>query len=104
MTISVVTPTHRGLPVIQDAYASLCAQTYADWQWVVVPNNGVVLSEEMLGDPRIRVVPFTGKPIDGARHSIGALKHFACDYATGDVYLELDDDDVLSPECLATFA
>jgi O-antigen biosynthesis protein len=104
MMISVITPTHRGIPTILDAYESLRAQTYADWQWVIVPNNGAQLSEEMLGDPRIRVVPFTGKPIDGQRYSIGALKHFACDYATGGVYLELDDDDVLSPDCLATFA
>jgi glycosyltransferase involved in cell wall biosynthesis len=99
--ISVFTPTHRGMPIIDDAYKSLLAQTYTDWEWVVAPNNGALLSEEMSRDARVRIIPYTQ---EGDTFSIGALKHFCCDHATGDIYLELDDDDVLGPDCLAKIA
>ena len=102
MTVSVITPTHRGMPILQDAYDSLLAQTYGEWEWVLAPNNGAQISEMIANDPRVRLYPYENPA--GESFSIGALKHFCCDHATGDVYLELDDDDVLGPDCLQEVA
>jgi len=106
MKISVFTPTHRGIsrPWLQETWESLLEQTYTDWQWVVVPNNGAVLSENITSSDKVRVVPYTGKPLDDGRNSIGALKKFACQYCTGDIYVELDDDDLLTPDALEVLA
>jgi len=100
--ISVFTPTHRGAerPWLLEAWESILEQTYTDWQWVLVPNNGAVLPESITSDERVLVVPFTGESLEDGRNSIGALKSFACDHCTGDVYVELDDDDLLTPNAL----
>ena len=36
---SVVTPVYNGAPFIRDCYESLAAQTFADWEWVVVDDG-----------------------------------------------------------------
>lgn len=95
---SVFTPTHdpRWLP---DAYRSLVAQTHRDWEWVVVPNGSKLpeIPADIRADPRVKIVP--------SRHDkIGALKRLACSVASGDVFVELDHDDTLTPAALAALA
>lgn len=90
--ISVITPTHN--PIwLNDLYNSLLAQTYKDWEWIIVPNNGAVIPE--FEDKRVKIVPL---PIETNR--IGALKRFACKHACGDYILEADHDDILVENCL----
>ena len=95
MKFSVITPTHDTRWLI-DAYRSLVAQQHADWEWVVAPNNGAADDSAISSDPRVKVcpVPFESR-------SIGALKQFAFTQGTGDVLVELDHDDMLTPDCLA---
>jgi len=89
--ISVFTPTHRDI-YLRHAYASLKAQTYTDWEWVILANNGVKIPD--FGDPRVKVfyTHETGK--------VGTLKKMACGFCTGDYLVELDHDDELTPDCL----
>jgi O-antigen biosynthesis protein len=89
--ISVITPTHDE-KYLSQAYASLQRQTLHDWEWVLVTNRGV---NATFDDPRVRVI---NVPYDLDR--IGALKRFACQSSRGDIYLELDHDDILMPTCL----
>jgi hypothetical protein len=95
MRFSVFTPSHAPRYLL-DCYRSLQAQTYPDWEWIVVLNSGaeVALFED---DPRVEVY---GPPCTNGLHGIGALKRWACDRARGDVFVELDHDDLLHPECL----
>ena len=92
MRISVFTPTNN-TKWLNQLYDSLVEQTHIDWEWVVVPNHGVKV--DLPEDPRIKIVPI---PFDTIR--IGALKNFACSHASGEIYLECDHDDVLTPDCL----
>ena len=101
MTISVFTPTHdpRYLP---ETYDSLKIQDCGDFEWVIVPNGKCVLADipgEISKDKRVRIVPFEGK-MDG-KPRIGLLKKFACDQCKGDLFVELDHDDMLMPGVLA---
>ena len=100
--ISVITPTHNTDPkVLARTFASLKNQTYADWEWVVWddsthdgPWNQLW---GMCSDERHRIRPYRGMTYNGP---IGAVKRNAFMVATGDILVELDHDDELTPNAL----
>ena len=92
MLLSLFTPTHKPT-YIHETYTSLKLQTVTDWEWVIVPNgNNVFIPEHVRQDPRVKVIP-------GAENlsNVGALKRKAVDHCSGDVFIELDHDDLLVP-------
>lgn len=92
--ISVITPTHDPR-WLKETERSLEAQTYqGDWEWLVVPNQGAELPELNSA----RRVAYEGEPV------IGAIKNFACAHAKGDIIVELDHDDMLTPRALEAIA
>jgi glycosyltransferase involved in cell wall biosynthesis len=98
--LSVFTPTNNPQHLLE-AYHSLLQQPSDCYEWVIVPNGGVTSSdipELIRQDPRVRILqgPDTDK--------IGALKRFACDQCNGDVFIELDHDDMLIPGALDRIA
>jgi len=93
MKFSVITPTHEPWKLAK-ARESMLAQTYLDWEWVVLV-NGKGKSENVEGTGKIKV-----HVLDKDTDSIGELKKVACGYATGDVLVELDHDDWLQSNCL----
>jgi O-antigen biosynthesis protein len=99
MKISIFTPTHK--PIYLDRlYRSLQDQTYSNWEWIIVPNNGAVV--EPIQDERVKL--FSNIDSD----NIGYLKKHAASQATGEVVVEVDHDDELFPtaieECVKAFA
>jgi glycosyltransferase involved in cell wall biosynthesis len=94
--VSVFTPTHNPVYLLE-AYESLKNQTMPDFEWVIVPNAGAVIPDEILKDTRVVVKPFPGRLNPG----IGALKRFACKHAKGELLVELDHDDFLVENALA---
>jgi len=99
MKISIFTPTHK--PVYLDRlFRSLQEQTYSNWEWVIVPNNGAVV--EPIDDERVKIFPCNDSD------NIGFLKRFAAGKATGEVVVEVDHDDELFStaieECANAFA
>lgn len=98
MFASIITPSHnpRWLP---DLYRSLVAQTIEDWEWIVVLNGEILNHRQdfpFCSDPRVHMV-LAPQGLSG----IGALKQMACSLGTGDVLVEADHDDELTPTCLA---
>ena len=95
--VTVFTPTYKTGRKIRRPFRSLRAQTYTDWEWVIVDDSdddGKTF--KMLGglarqDHRIEVF----KPWE---HSgiIGKVKNMACRLAKGDILVELDHDDELT--------
>jgi glycosyltransferase involved in cell wall biosynthesis len=96
--ISVFTPSHN-TEYLDDAYTSLANQTFTDWEWVIVLNNGGALTgeqqETFAADSRVRV-------LDVGQHNagVGHTKAIACREATAELLFELDHDDVLLPKAL----
>jgi O-antigen biosynthesis protein len=95
--ISVFTPTHDP-KYIGEALVSLRDQTYTDWEWIILCNNGAKVEMEPL-DPRIKI-----SYDDTGNQRIGYLKHQACRRCKGDILLELDHDDMLYPTALEEVA
>lgn len=93
--LSVITPTHN-IAHIHELYDSLLRQTYQDWEWVVVTNNGAKYHNL---DERVRIV----EAPEGLK-GIGALKQFTFMQGHGDYLVEVDHDDLLAPTALEELA
>lgn len=91
MKLSLFTPTHD-VRYLHQTYFSLRHQAWKDWEWLLVPNGGATIPDDIAADPRVRIAR-------GAEwySNVGALKRFACERCSGDVLIELDHDDVLVP-------
>lgn len=97
--ISIITPVyHKSLPYLSETYDSLLNQTYQNWEWVTVLNNGGSIPENIAKDERVKI--FTIEDDDPEHNRIGRLKAFACSKATGDIFVELDSDDILTETAL----
>jgi len=104
--ISVVTPTYRTDPdVLARTWASLKAQTFTDWEWVIwddSPNLDVWRQiYGLASDERYRIVAHRSHVPSGR---IGQVKRRAFMVAEGEILVELDHDDELTPDALAQIA
>lgn len=93
--ISVFTPTHNANR-LDEAYEYMLKQTYQDWEWIVLLNNGAEWkNNEAAADSRVRVFRD-----DSGIKRVGYVKREACKHAKGEILVELDHDDLLLPDCL----
>ena len=89
--ISVFTPSHDPR-WLDRCYESLVVQPFRDWEWIVLLNHGATWEPPL--DSRIRIV--SGDGLAG----IGGLKRYAVAHCTGELLVELDHDDELTPNAL----
>ena len=93
--ISVFTAlSQSGNAYIEAAFETLLAQTYTDWEWVVLENHGGRLPDHIGEHARVRV--FEDSELEG----LGALKRAVCEQCEGEILFELDHDDLLHPTAL----
>lgn len=98
--ISVFTACYRSKEKIQRPYRSLLNQTYTNWEWVIVDDSGdddKTYNQSLLSleDPRVRRYRQ-----DSRNGYIGAIKRYAAGLCTGEILVEVDHDDDLTPDCL----
>jgi glycosyltransferase involved in cell wall biosynthesis len=104
--ISVITPTYNTpKEVLARTWASLKAQTFTDWEWVVWDDSTTHnVWDQLYGlasDERYRIVAHKSHTPSG---SIGAVKRRAFMVAEGEYLVELDHDDELTPDALQEIA
>ena len=101
--ISVFTPTHSPKFLGRTA-ASLVAQTFDNFEWVIVPNGNVNVDDiiSAIGDYDEKLVIHIHPFYDST--NIGAIKNFACSKCRGEILVELDHDDELTPDALQEVA
>jgi SAM-dependent methyltransferase len=114
--ISVFTPlSESGNVTIWETYQSLRDQEKpGPFEWVILPNNGGVVPERIRKWAHVRVIESwsdlnedeeesfyynDGEPL-WPPQGIGALKRACCAATNGDIYVELDHDDMLAPSAL----
>ena len=90
--ISVFTPSHDP-KYLDEAYEGMKAQTFFDWEWVVVLNGK---AEWSCDDKRVRI-GYANPQLNG---SVGALKREAVMRCDGNILVELDNDDILMQNAL----
>jgi glycosyltransferase involved in cell wall biosynthesis len=102
--ISIVTPTYKTPPeILARTYASLRAQTYSNWEWVIWDDSpGDLVWRQIYGfaaDERYTVRAHRSLTPSGGQ--IGRVKRQAFIVAEGEILVELDHDDELTPNCLS---
>lgn len=90
--LTIFTPSHQ-TRFLDDCMRSLLAQTYEDWEWIVLLNQGARWRPPT-EDPRLRIV------IKDDLNGVGAAKRYACSLALGELLVELDHDDELRSDAL----
>ena len=100
MKFSLITPEHNPKNIFNllELFESIKAQTYKNWEWVLYLNNGCLpkhLTEEILKHPQIQI-----HICDEQNSNVGFLKNKAFNLATGDILVEVDHDDIITPDCL----
>jgi glycosyltransferase involved in cell wall biosynthesis len=97
--VSVVIPTYNQAGLLDAALQSVIAQTFADWEAIVVDNyseDATRETVEALHDPRIRYVQFRNQGI------IAASRNQGISLARGEYIAFLDSDDLWYPEKLSS--
>jgi glycosyltransferase involved in cell wall biosynthesis/SAM-dependent methyltransferase len=90
--ISIVMPTYRRSHTILHTIETVRAQTYKNWELIIVDNAGD--GGYRFGDPRIRVLSHKVGPSSSHARNQG-VRH-----ATGDFVCFFDDDDEMFPDYL----
>lgn len=104
MKFSIITPTHKRRAKLERAVASLLAQTYKDWEMIIVNDSPYDETYKefasSINDARIRY--YVNQKNEGVNFS----RNVALDKLSADSkwVIILDDDDYLAPDALATFS
>jgi hypothetical protein len=96
MRVSIFTTSHDAR-YLDEAYRSVAKQSFTDWEWIVLLGRKAPAWTAPAEDQRITVSRAPSRIRTG-----GAFKHAACGLASGEILLELDSHDLLSPDCLAS--
>jgi O-antigen biosynthesis protein len=95
--ISIFTPSHNN-KYLSELYGSIKNQDF--YEWVILAQN---IDVPDFKDPRVKIITY---PVFGEAY-VGALKLQACKHCTGDIFLEVDHDDLLTStaieECKKAF-
>src|ERR1041384_8859296 len=98
--VSVVIPTKNRRALLAEALQSVRAQTYPNWEAIVVDdgsNDGTESVGREIGaaDQRVRFVSREREP-----RGAPACRNIGLSLANGNFILFLDSDDLLAPSCL----
>lgn len=96
--VSVITPTHRVSTYLEELFDSLQSQTYSHWEWILYLNGGATANQvpsRIASDKRVKI-----EVAQTESSSIGLLKKNASFLASGEILVEVDHDDILTPDCL----
>lgn len=93
--VSVITPSRNRARLLPAALASLQAQRYPNWEWLVVDDGSTDDTAEVLAalardEPRLRCLSTTGLGATSARN-------VGLDAARGELIAYLDDDNRMAP-------
>ena len=97
-TVSVLMPTYNGADLVGETIASLQAQTFRDFELIVVDDcstDNTVAAIERIADPRIRVIRST------VNRRVVLTRNAAFAEARGRYVAALDHDDLCHPERFA---
>lgn len=102
MLISVITPTYNTNPdTLNRTWASIKSQSYTNWEWIVwddsTNTNTYTQLKGICSDDRYKVEVHKSISPSGI---IGKVKRQAFMVANGEILVELDHDDELTPDAL----
>ena len=100
MRFTVFTPTYNRGTLLWDLYASLCRQTFRDFEWVIVDDGSVDNTEKIIHEMKKRDNFFEIvylKVQNGGKHRAW---NKGIDLARGELFFGCDSDDYLTDDAL----
>jgi len=100
MKFSIITPEHdpKNIPFLLELFECVKAQTYTNWEWIIFLNGHCTIEHiptEIKDHENVVIFRSFDK-----NTNIGAIKNAAFSIGKGDVLVEVDHDDLITPECL----
>ena len=100
MKFSIITPEHDpgNIPYLLELYESILGQTHDNWEWVLYLNNKCTVDhipDIIKINSKVKIF----RQVDDNKN-IGYIKNQAFMLGTGDVLVEVDHDDQITPDCL----
>lgn len=98
--VSVIIPTKNRCELLRETLASIAAQTYANWEAIVVDDGSEDETHEMV--QRIAATEKRIRFVRRERMPVGAptCRNIGVSAAQGEFIIFLDSDDLLAPTCL----
>lgn len=98
--VSIITPLFNAEKYILKTYASIVAQSYVNWEWVVVDDGSSDKSYQMVAslankDPRIKLFKRNRLP-----QNASTCRNIGVENSLGSYFVFLDADDLLVSTCL----
>jgi len=98
--VSIITPSYNRADLVRETAASIMAQSYPYWEWMIVDdgstdNSWEVLQELAATDSRIKIFQRGRRPKGAC-----PCRNIAVENSTGEYVIFLDTDDLLAPFCL----
>lgn len=102
--ISIIVPVYNRAELVKETLDSILAQTYTDWECIVVDdqstdNSYEVIQDYAAKDDRFKVFCRPEDRIKGAP----TCRNIGYENSTRDIVYWFDSDDILSPEAFSTF-
>lgn len=100
LKFSIITPEHdpENIPFLMELFETVCAQTHTNWEWILYLNNKCTpdfVPDDIKNHPQVVLYhAFT------ENNNVGLIKKQAFECGTGDVLVEVDHDDLITPDCL----
>ena len=98
MRVSIGMPFYNSESTLVDAVRSVFAQSFQDWELILVDDGSVDGSLDIakaIDDPRVRVVS------DGTNHGLHYRLNQICSLSKGEYIARMDSDDIMHPDRLA---
>ena len=100
LKFSLITPEHDpgNIPFLNELFDCILNQTYDNWEWVILVNNKCKFTHiphDILYHEKVKVYR-----MDEPNSNIGHVKNNAFNLGTGDILVEIDHDDLITPDCL----
>lgn len=102
MKITVFTPTYNRGYIIENAYRSLCRQTCKDFEWIVVDDGSLDNTSELFEEWRKQDNGFQICYIKQSNGGKMRAANLGASLARGELFLNLDSDDYLTDDAIAT--
>ena len=100
MRITVFTPTYNRADVIENLYCSLQAQTFHDFEWLVIDDGSIDNTKQLFEKWKKQENKFPIRYIYSENKGKMKEINVAMDLAQGTLFFTVDSDDILVPEAL----
>lgn len=98
--VSVVIPCYNAAEYLMEAVESVVAQTFTDWEIIIVNDGSTDSSLEIARQAEVRYFDRMIRVLDQPNAGVSAARNTAIRAADGEYILPLDADDKLAPEML----